>query len=277
MQLAVIADIHGNLTALDAALTDLKSVGDIDALWCLGDLAAFGPRPAECVQRVRALIDDYGKDKVKVIGGNTDRYLVNGDRPKGRPVRLKAERSDPDKDPDDLSDAEKAAELSKRTRSLITRDTVLNWNLSQLSADDYAFMAKIIGREARTNVDGYGGVIGLHAIPGDDDAPNLRPDAPEEEARDALLDRSGRLALVGHTHVQFNRDLGRWRVINPGSIGLSFTDAGHAQWALLTFDSGSLSVELRSVPYDLDAAVQDVEASDHPAPGWFVDRLRQAK
>ena len=82
MRLAVFSDIHGNLTALEAVLQDMEQVGGIDLTWCLGDLAAFGPRPVECIRRVKALAEvDEGK-KFKVIGGNTDRYLISGERPK---------------------------------------------------------------------------------------------------------------------------------------------------------------------------------------------------
>lgn len=272
MRLALIADIHGNLTALEAALTDLKNAGDIDMLWCLGDLAAFGPRPSECVARVRGLMDEYGKDKVQVIGGNTDRYLVTGARPSDEAIRFKAAEGD-----DDLPEAEKAALLLKRVRANTERDQTLNWNLAQLSTEDYAFLARIIGREAGKTIEGYGRVLGVHAIPGDDDAQSLRRDAPLEEARDALLDREGKLVLVGHTHEQYDRDLGRWRLINPGSVGMAFKNPGVAEYALLSFENSTLSVDFRQVPYDLEAAIQDVQATGHPAPEWIIDRLSRAR
>lgn len=50
MQCLVISDIHGNLTALEAVLDDAP---DFDELWCLGDLVGYGPRPNECIDRVR--------------------------------------------------------------------------------------------------------------------------------------------------------------------------------------------------------------------------------
>src|SRR5262245_32501793 len=78
MRLAVLSDIHGNLTALQAVLADLQSQGSMDHTWVLGDLAAFGPDPAGCVQTVQEI------PEVKVIQGNTDRYLVTGARPKYR-------------------------------------------------------------------------------------------------------------------------------------------------------------------------------------------------
>jgi predicted phosphodiesterase len=52
MRIAVISDIHANLHALQAVLAAI-SQEDIDEIWCLGDLVGYGPRPNECVERVR--------------------------------------------------------------------------------------------------------------------------------------------------------------------------------------------------------------------------------
>lgn len=55
MRLAALADIHGNLVALEAALADLEALGGADRTWVLGDLANYGPRPVECIQRIQGL------------------------------------------------------------------------------------------------------------------------------------------------------------------------------------------------------------------------------
>ncbi|MFW6115524.1 MAG: metallophosphoesterase family protein [Chloroflexota bacterium] len=52
MQYLVISDIHANLAALEAVLDDAP---DFDELWCLGDLVGYGPKPNECIERVRGL------------------------------------------------------------------------------------------------------------------------------------------------------------------------------------------------------------------------------
>ncbi|MEN6299155.1 MAG: metallophosphoesterase family protein [Anaerolineaceae bacterium] len=48
----IISDIHANLTALEAVLSN---VGEFDGAWCLGDLVGYGPDPDECINRIRQL------------------------------------------------------------------------------------------------------------------------------------------------------------------------------------------------------------------------------
>jgi predicted phosphodiesterase len=51
MRVLVISDIHANLTAFEAVLTDAQNEWDI--IWCLGDLIGYGPNPDECVALLR--------------------------------------------------------------------------------------------------------------------------------------------------------------------------------------------------------------------------------
>lgn len=52
MRIAVVSDIHGNLTALEAVLADLR-ITSPDLVLHGGDLAEAGARPAEVVDRIR--------------------------------------------------------------------------------------------------------------------------------------------------------------------------------------------------------------------------------
>lgn len=54
MKLAILADVHGNLEALDAVLADLADVRP-DQVVHGGDLCFNGPHPAECLDRIREL------------------------------------------------------------------------------------------------------------------------------------------------------------------------------------------------------------------------------
>jgi predicted phosphodiesterase len=68
MKVLVISDIHANLTALE---TVLDAAGDVDAVWCLGDLVGYGPDPNECVERVQAL------PNLTCLVGNHDAAALN--------------------------------------------------------------------------------------------------------------------------------------------------------------------------------------------------------
>jgi predicted phosphodiesterase len=50
MLYAILADIHGNYAAFDAVLKDIPQRGDVQELWCLGDLVGYGPEPHECIE-----------------------------------------------------------------------------------------------------------------------------------------------------------------------------------------------------------------------------------
>ncbi len=254
MRLAVFADVHGNLPALEAALADIEGSGDFDLIWCLGDLAAVGGQAHECVQRLRALRERHGDDKFKIIGGNTDRYLVTGERfPQAPPTEESA--------------------FAAYREGILNMSAVFEWNMRQLIWEDFDLLRGILGRELQVTVPGYGAVIGFHAIPGDDEAMSLLPDSAEEEAADALLDRAGWLALCGHTHLAMDRRVGHWRVINPGSVGMSAGHPGNAEWARLEWNDGDLKVEFRRLPYDPAATLRQWEALGHPRMEWVRARL----
>ena len=69
MRVAVLADIHGNLTALDAVLDDIDAAG-VDAIVLNGDIAT-GPMPAETLDRLAEL-----REQAIWVRGNADRELV---------------------------------------------------------------------------------------------------------------------------------------------------------------------------------------------------------
>lgn len=86
MKVAIVSDVHGNLVALEAVLADLERVNP-DLIAHGGDLAFNGPRPIECVDRIREL----GWPGVM---GNMDRALEN---PSGRRVTWASEQLGPER------------------------------------------------------------------------------------------------------------------------------------------------------------------------------------
>jgi 3',5'-cyclic AMP phosphodiesterase CpdA len=67
MRIAIVSDVHGNLTAFDAVLADIQRRAP-DLVLHGGDLALIGAQPAEVIDRVREL-------GWPGVVGNTDEVL----------------------------------------------------------------------------------------------------------------------------------------------------------------------------------------------------------
>jgi diadenosine tetraphosphatase ApaH/serine/threonine PP2A family protein phosphatase len=76
------------------------------------------------------------------------------------------------------------------------------------------------------------------------------------------LDES--LVVCGHTHMQFDRIVGKVRVVNAGSVGMPFGQAG-AHWLLLGPD-----VELRHTQFDLESAARRIRDTNYPQAQDFA-------
>ena len=69
MRVAIVSDIHGNLHALEAVLEAIDRDAP-DAIWCLGDLVGYGPRPNRCCAVVAERADFclIGNHDLAVLG-----------------------------------------------------------------------------------------------------------------------------------------------------------------------------------------------------------------
>ena len=67
--IAIVADIHGNLPALQAVLKELKQ-DNISLIYSLGDVAGYYPLINECIELLK-------ENEIMHILGNHDNYLVN--------------------------------------------------------------------------------------------------------------------------------------------------------------------------------------------------------
>ncbi len=82
-RMALISDIHGNLTALETALADIERQG-ADSIACLGDVAQEGPQPVAVIHRLHDLA-------IPVVMGNTDDWLLH---PKPKKVKSEKDRQE---------------------------------------------------------------------------------------------------------------------------------------------------------------------------------------
>ena len=75
MKYAIIADIHGNIDALQVALEDIRAQNATHIV-CLGDVVGYNARPRECLQIVR----DMG---IPCVKGNHDEYCSSDEHLEG--------------------------------------------------------------------------------------------------------------------------------------------------------------------------------------------------
>jgi putative phosphoesterase len=131
------------------------------------------------------------------------------------------------------------------------------WMSAQHSAEDLAFLA---GFEATVSVDvdGLGVVCFSHGSPRSDEE-CVTERTPEQRVREFARGIDARVFVTGHTHIQYDRRVREFRLVNPGSVGLPYGDAPGAYWALLGTD-----VELRRTDYDVEAAIVQMRATDDP-------------
>lgn len=115
-----------------------------------------------------------------------------------------------------------------------------------------------------------GTVLFCHATPASD-LPILTRNTPEEEVVRELGEVSADVVVCGHTHVQYDRSVAAFRLVNAGSVGMPYEGSPDARWALLDPDG----IELVSTAYDAAAALGDLARTGFPlVEQWLAPPLR---
>jgi putative phosphoesterase len=132
------------------------------------------------------------------------------------------------------------------------------WTTDRMS-DDQLQLVRTWPETVDLELDGLGHVLFCHGSPRSDEEILTAITPPKR--LDPILDGVRENVIVcGHTHVQFDRVVGDRRLVNAGSVGLPYEgESGIACWALLGPD-----VELRRAHYDIQLAVDALEASGYP-------------
>jgi predicted phosphodiesterase len=193
MRVAVLADIHGNLPALEAVLAEVDAAG-VDRIVLNGDLAT-GPMPAETLDRLAEL-----GDRAIWVRGNCERELAAACDGRLSPDLPEVAR---------LPTEYGASRLAQRHRDLL----------------DGLPLAVTL------EVTGLGPVRFCHAT-ARSDTEMVLVDSPLDRYRDGFAGTTEQVVVLGHTHMPFDRLADRRRFINPGSVGMPYGGTG-AYWALL--------------------------------------------
>ena len=225
MRVAVLYDIHGNLPALEAVLQDVGQA-EVDRIVVGGDIVP-GPMPREVLERLLGLAMP-----VQFIHGNCEREMlgeVRGDAASTIPERYRAP---------------------------------LRWVAEELGPANLQLMAGWPDTLS-VEIEGLGKVLFCHATPRDDNEVFTRL-TPTDRLLPVFNGVDAAVVVCGHTHMQFDRTVGKTRVVNAGSVGMPFGAPG-AFWLLLGPD-----VQLRRTDYDLVSAAERIKATRYPQADEFA-------
>jgi predicted phosphodiesterase len=138
---------------------------------------------------------------------------------------------------------------------------VLRWTGEQLTSDDRRLVAAW-APTWRVTIPELGDLLFCHATPRNDSEIVTRLMPAEALAR--VFGGAADVVICGHTHMQFDLRVGSTRVLNAGSVGMPFQEAG-AYWLLLGPEP-----ELRRTTYDLAAAAEAVRRTNYPGADEFA-------
>jgi predicted phosphodiesterase len=242
-----MSDIHGNRHALEAVVADAAGQR-LDRWWVLGDLVAIGPDPVRTLELVTNLPGE------QITSGNTERYVLTGDRPPPHP--------------DDVVARPELFPLY----GIIQRSFA--WTAGALAAHGWVDWLRGLPAEVRTVLPDGTHVLGVHASPGRDDGDGITPHRPEAELRRELEGAGGQLVFAGHTHQPTDRVVNGIRAVNLGSVSNPITGDLRASYVILHADRHGHRVEHRRVAYDRDAFLESVARSGHPAADYIASFQR---
>jgi len=131
-------------------------------------------------------------------------------------------------------------------------DAGRRWVESQLNEEEITWLAELPFSAV------LGDTLYVHATPQDDETV-VTELTTDERFAEVLAGVEQRPVVAGHTHMQFERQVGDVLFVNPGSVGMPYEERPGAYWALL--DRG---VEFRRSDYDLEAAAARFRESGHP-------------
>ena len=236
MRIAVVSDIHGNLTAFEAVLADMRQVSP-DLVLHGGDLADGGSSPIEIVDQIR----DFGWQGVF---GNTDEMLV-------RPESLEEFATQ--------SAAPSSLWAAIRQIAIATR--------SMLGEERLAWLEEL--RRVKT----YTPFALVHASP-ESCWRVPAPEATDIELETVYGSLGQPIVICGHTHCPSIRSLdGLPRLlINTGSVGLSYDGDPRASYLLL--EDGVPSI--RRVEYDVERELKALLSCGLPGAAWTAKMLRSS-
>ncbi len=193
MCVVALYDIHGNLPALEAVLSEVKRL-EVDYIVVGGDVIV-GPMSSQCLDRLVSL-----PIPTHFIKGNCETAVLHYGR------------------------------LESAATNKSSFESELRWTRDQLSADHLEIISNW-PLSLTLPIEGLGDVLFCHASP-NSEFDTFTRQTPMSILQPVFTPVKADLVVCGHTHMQFDLMIGLKRVVNAGSIGMPFGIPG-SHWLRL--------------------------------------------
>lgn len=219
----VLSDIHGNLSALRAVISDFKSRGyNPDGIIILGDNINYGMRPNEVVEELRLLSERY--DVIVNIFGNHEKALIDGET------------------------SHFSTDRGKK---------VLDFTRNHLNGESFEYINTLTKEGFKDLVIDGKRILFIHGDLSDPYWGKLNKNTVDDKSYgdfDFVISGHSHIPhLMEHFHAAENplyRNKKRTVFINPGSVGQPRNHNPSAQY--LYMEISSETFHFNSVPYDID-------------------------
>lgn len=235
MKFTLIADIHGNLPAIEAVLRHASTQNAAQSILNLGDLTGYGPFPEEVVRWSR------NNRTINILGNYDKKVLSKSHRKSGW---------------DALKNEDKRAMFA--------------WTYQALSKTSRKYLSTL----PETHLVDLEGIkiLMTHGSP-ESISEHLGANTSEDRFA-ALADKTNAdIILFGHSHQPFTKTVNNMQFINPGSVGRLDDGDPRASYAVLEIDHGEIHVQFFRVPYDIMSAVKAIRLAG--LPEIFAQVIRQ--
>ncbi|HLZ08612.1 MAG TPA: metallophosphoesterase family protein [Chloroflexota bacterium] len=232
LRIALLSDVHGNLTALTAVADALVTEEPLDDIVVAGDLLQGGPRPREVWEFLIA-------NEWTLIRGNEDESLQ--------------------------LDPQWTYVGSDRYRNAFLAGTA--WTRSQIGDEILTRLVALPDRWRR--VTPAGDLLVVHASPRSivDQAGGVHNSMVD--VTEAYAGTGAQVIAFGHYHRAFVRTTPFALLINVASVGLPRDGRAVACYTIVTSSRDGWVVEQRQVPYDPDEEARI--AAERGMPSWTAD------
>ena len=221
MRVAVLSDIHSNYYAFKACYTDAVNCG-ADSFIFLGDYVSDLAEPQATLDLVYEIQATY---PTVCLRGNRERYMLECDS--GHSIFTRGSKSG----------------------SLL-------YTYEHLRKKDLDFFR---GLKISDTIEIEGIQIEIAHAAMDNDRYYF--DSNDGHTADIFPQMKCSYLLTGHSHKQYIQHNAGKTIINPGSVGIPQGGIRNPQYALLDIANGTISCQLREVPYDMADAILSQFAS----------------